>query len=233
MSYITPTDVRKLYGTQDPPTDADIQAAIDIQQEHLENLTRNFFEARPLTLELDGDDTTTLLLPAPIISITNLFMNDDDNPVDPNVYVVYNGRQRPQDDRMNPKIAIKTQPRNNIFLRITHDLFRSGHRNQRVEGIFGFLEPDNTIPTPVTYALTKMVIRQLNQDYPVTSSGGTDSLAGVRDKIIKETTDGHSYELDAKSVENQSKGLTGDLEIDRIILRYRMPIIRMSSKWDG
>ena len=225
MSYISVADVRRLFGAADPPSDADIQLAIDIQQEQLENLTRNFFESRALTLELDGDDTDVLLLNVPIISVTNLFMNDDDNAADPTTYIVYNGRQKPQDDRFNPKIAIKLFKRN-IFQRVSQDRFWAGHRNQKVEGTFGFLEADDTVPKLIQYALTKMVIRNLNQDF-----GDDSAVLSSSGKLIKETSDGHSYELSEKAITSQSSGLTGDTEIDRIILRYRMPIIRMSSKW--
>ena len=60
-------------------------------QDWFEYRTGSFFTEKSMELLLDGDGSRVLWLNIPIISIDELYINDDfDNPVDSSFYVVYN-----------------------------------------------------------------------------------------------------------------------------------------------
>lgn len=229
MPYATVADLRA-QGVPASIVDATIQEAIDLWSQFVDRACRQFFEARSLTVDLDGNDSHILHLPFPVISVTSLFTNGNfTTALDAARYTVYNGRTTGgQDDRKNPKIRLVTSassiyevPRH--FL--TSPAFVKGNRNQRIVGSFGYTESDGTTPLLIKRAVMKLAVKQLKDgstlwkelDSPTVPAGG----------VMSETTDGHTITYDAFRV-NPSKpgltGITGDQEVDRILDLYRAPL---------
>lgn len=195
-------------------------------QQFIENETGLFFIPRQLTLELDGRGTNLLQLAIPIISVSALYVNDDfDTALDAEYYEAYTGRggEDGRDDRRNPRIKLITAE-TSIFagtgpLGKTNAIFEIGEKNQRVEGSFGFVEPGGCTPEPIKYALTKLVIRTYQ---PLGTSGAGGAPGGP---MIEEETDRHRRKWADPFTGNKTFSTTGDPEVDRILAKYRRPMI--------
>lgn len=222
MSYIAPADLRAA-GVPDPPTDAQLQALIDAMQLFIERITRNFFESRTMVLEMDGRGNTLLQLPHPIITLTNLFVNDDFvNPVPAESVSVYNGRGgTDRDDRRNPRIKIRTGD-TSIFTgtgQITRQtlIFEVGEKNLRVEGDFGYTEPDGSIPPTIVHALTLLCLQNVDS----LTVGGSSGFSGP---IIEEETDRHRRKYADVVTGSKAWTTTGDPLIDKMLAAFRGPM---------
>lgn len=228
MAYATLAEVRAEGMTSVMASDARVTAALDLWTQFIERATRNFFELRSCTFDLDGTDSSTLFLPVPIVSLSQLFVNDDfANVVDPKHYEVYNSREKPRDDRWNPKIVLVRH--GNIYApprTFWGPVFTRGRRNQRVIGTFGFTEPDGSTPLLIKRALLKLVIRGLLSEG---TTGLVDAINNPRPVggILSETTDGHSITYDAGQTKATRVGwssITNDPEVDKILAMYKAPM---------
>lgn len=228
MAYATVEEVRA-EGVAATHSDDRIQGSLDLWTQFIERVTRNFFEPRACTLDMDGNDSAVLFLPVPVITVSQLFVNDDfTTVVSPTMYKIYNGREQPRDDRWNPKIKLIRQgtiyspPRTRWGPN-----FLKGVQNQRVIGTFGFTEADGTTPLAIKRALLKLVVNDLRQQGSSGLSGtvGSSRPAG---NIMQEITDGHSIMYDTmrtKPIRSGYTSITGDPSIDQTLAMYRAPII--------
>jgi hypothetical protein len=192
--------------------------------------TKQWFESRAMEIIMDGNDSRTLFLPVPIISVHHLYMNGDfRNHVPQNIYVVYNGNNATRDDRRNPMIKI-----NGAGLGVYDfpdfrrgSIFVQAEMNQKIVGQFGFVEPDGSTPLLIKRATMKLAIRQLQQSptgkmWPEVENG--PPAMGNR---TAETTDGHTITYNAfgyMPVHRGNLDITNDPEVDSIINLYRAPI---------
>lgn len=240
LQYITLADVRAA-GLEDTIySDDTINAAIVLWQQVLERACRQWFYPRTLDLYLDGNNSDTLHLGIPIVTITSLMINGSDTELDSSLYSVYNSRTYP-DDRRNPRIKlVHSMQLSDIYTAYNScgELrFNKGYRNQRVQGTFGFTESDGTVPQAIQRALLKLVIEKLTRPLytpigEVPTQPSSITVAGI---VIEEKTDGHSIKYANGGIEQRRSGLTGitnDPEILDIIILYRAPIgISMPSHW--
>lgn len=229
-NYITLADVRAAGLDSATADDAAVNAAIPLWQQILERACRQWFEPRTITAKLDGNNTNTLHLPIPVISVSSLKINDSTTALATSEYRVYNGRAAPNDDRANPRIALVAGGPRDIFtapLSTGRLRFAFGRQNQEVVGSFGFTEPDGSVPFAIKRALTKLVIEKLT--VPVYTPAGSSppaaptSFAGV---VIMEQTDGHMMQYaqpKGGSTRDGLSGITDDPEILKIITMYRAP----------
>ena len=166
-------------------------------------------------IKLEGSNTHILHFPVPIIDITSLTMNDEDEAVEVEKYNVFNSRTIP-DDRRNPRIKLVSSTRN-IYRnsRGIHSGTFNKLRLQHVEGSFGFLEADGSTPDGIKWATARLVMNILTLDLESGGAGGS---------IKKEKVDIHEIEYFDSSATKAKKGeITGDEEVDRIILMYKAP----------
>jgi hypothetical protein len=199
---------------------------ISTWQQFIERETRNWFRPRELDWYLDGNGTTLLQLPVPIISVSGLYVNDDFvTPLETDAYRVYNGRgEEGRDDRRNPRIKLATGD-TSIFAgtgpvrRDSITTFEVGEKNQRVVGSFGYVEPDGSVPGPIRYALKKLVVRSAR---PLAGSGGGG--AGPAGPVIEEETDRHRKRWADPFVSSKAWSVSGDPEVDQILAAYRAPL---------
>lgn len=225
--YVTIDDIRAegIYVSQ--ASDDQVLFLIDTWQRVIENITRQFFVAKEMTWDLDGNGSTLLQLPVPIVSVSALYINNNfTTEVDSTSYRVYNGRgDSGPDDRKNPRIRLVTGEES-IFsgtgsVRRHGQVFEIGEQNIRVEGTFGYLEADGSTPAPIQYALRKLV--------SVSAARGPLGSAGAQaaGPVVEEETDRHRLEYsDAQNATKMwSVSGTGDAEIDAILAMYKGPMV--------
>jgi hypothetical protein len=210
------------------PEEARALDLIKTYQQLVDAITGQFFLPRQIALEVDGRGTSLLQLPLPIVSVSALYVNDDFvNAIDAESYVVYDGRggEDGRDDRRNPRIKLVSEEQS-IFAGVgpvgrTGATFAIGEKNQRVEGTFGFVEPDGCTPGPIRLAMKRLVVRAyLN---PIGASGSNPPAGPA----IEEETDRHRKRwadpyVGAKAWSSTG---TGDAEVDMILARYKRPMI--------
>lgn len=234
-TYVTVSDIRSegLSDTTAYP-DASVQAALNMWAAFIEHATGRFFDVRAATLLMDGNDTETLFLPVPVITVTKLFMNghftDPTDIIDPVRYMVYNRIQAVpsmgQDDRDNPKIRLITNQvdfyQMAAFGPTSSRGFIRGSQNQKITGTFGFTEDGTTTPLLIKRALTKLVLRNIDK----LAAGGVpiDPNSGQKGQIISESTDGHSISYQAPKKQNPLIEITGDPEVNQILRMYHRPM---------
>lgn len=229
--YISVSDVRAAGVNTDPPSDAAIQASICLWQAFIDRATRQWFRPIELELYLDGTDSDALHFGVPIISISEVRINSESDPLPTERYKVYNANLYPA-DKQNPRIKLvdEFEQHRDIFtapLRTGRTIFRKGRQNQYLKGIFGCVEADGSAPPLIRHALTKLVIEKLAT--PLVS--GTSPLpppilSGI---ITEEWTDGHkiTYAQSGGALKPRAPGLAGitnDQEILNILRLYKAPI---------
>ncbi len=186
---------------------------------------KNIFRALKKTLDIDGCDGCMLPAPYSIIRIDSVSIYDGSkfNSVDNSSYVYYKGNDPSVD--MFPRICLRDPQR----------IFPFGYQNIKVNGIWGCCNiednpefnsslPENdqtnsryiyTTPDLIKKACAKLFFLlepKLNDWQP-------NFDVKMIPYIIKERTDGHSYELSDKIVDSLG-GLTGDKHIDYILEMY-------------
>lgn len=229
-AYVTVQEVRA-EGAPAAISNSRISAAINRWQQFIERACRQFFDVRSATVELDGNDTDTLFMNVPIVTVTGLYINSDFTNVLPaDRYVAFTQRGPVEDDRRNPKIKILRTGR---FFDSPRNFsgppaFLKGVRNQRIVGTFGFTEPDGSTPLLIKRALIKLVLKEL------ALSGSTGLMAevtaepGPAGAVVRELTDGHEIDYADHTFAPDRVGLsivTQDAEITAILDLYRGPII--------
>ena len=231
--YISVADVRAAGVSTDPPDDATIFASILLWQQVLERVTRQWFRPIAADFMVDGTDSDTLHFAVPIISVSELYINEDPTVLEPARYRVYNGRLMP-DDRKNPRIKLVDTfgYERDIYTapdRTRRSRFHKGRQNQRIKGVFGYVEADGSTPALIKRAMLKLVISDLLRPIvPDTGSGLTPPpiTAGI---VREEVTDGHSIKFDTAGGELKPRaaglsGLINDPEVQQIVKLYKAPI---------
>ena len=125
--------------------DAVINDAITEASAFVDDFTRMWYAPRIMYFELDGDGEDTLRFYIPIITIHTISIYNSAGgvtSVDPveDVYV-YNRNEEWPDDKVNPKIVLKS------------GAFLKGHKNIHVSGIFGYTCSVEVDPTAATVTL--------------------------------------------------------------------------------
>lgn len=231
-TYISVSDVRAAGVNVNPPDDATIQVSICLWQQVLERVTRQWFRPIATSFRLDGTDSDALHLPVPIISISELRINDNDDPLDPDRYRVYNGTILP-DDRKNPRIKLRDSwgYQRDIYTapdRSSRSRFFKGRQNQYVSGVFGYVEPDGSTPALIKRALLKLVIKDLSTPL-VAGTGGLLPPPLTTGVVAEEWTDGHKlkYQISGGELKPRAPGLSGlidDPEVQMIVKLFKSPI---------
>jgi hypothetical protein len=184
-------------------------------QSWIEHMTGRWFTPKSLTMNLDGDGSRVMHLDVPIISLDELYINDDfDNTLSTDDYVVYN-RSYP-DDRRNPRIKLKKSS-GSIYESSTERKFLAGDQNQRIVGSFGYVEEDGSAPFLIQRAIMTLIIvtTELKSDSEI------DQLAVGR--RVEEVTDRHRVRFADLYDEIIAWKPTGITEVDEAIRLYRKP----------
>ncbi len=192
--------------------DADLFEKLELASIWIDKATNCFFSSRLLSIEMDGNDKTGIVLPYPIISITSVKIDPEDGTAVIEVSLddlkIYSGEQY----LYEPRIVFKKHVIGD------YSKFPYSERNVSVVGEFGFLEKGE-IPRLINKVNIRLVARMLED------MGDEGSyLESIRAGLLKsESTDGHSYslgEIDRGKREPPTDLMTGDPEIDGILLEY-------------
>jgi hypothetical protein len=229
---ISVLDMRNEGFTASTLSDSRVYQAVRMATRRIEQLTDNIFGARRMELKLDGDGSSVLNLPFPIIALESVVATFIGVTTTLDVselgYKVYNrhlkGMLNP-DDRKWPHIEVipKGLPgyRYNANWEASLDdrwRFPKGPQNITVKGVFGYTDPDGSpmggVPDEIKWATARLAQRFL----PKQSSPAVSELERAG-QITSETTRDQSYSIGQKL--QMSAPLTGDPFLDEVLLRYR------------
>lgn len=161
-----------------------------------------FFEPREQTYDLSGHGGKTLVLDIPVLELREITADSEKIPLD--------------------QVRVTCARR---YL-IREAGWPKGTYNIVVKGLFGCVltsvyegRPHYTTPLPIREACLRLVIRDLPR---ITDTAAQEERR--RSRIIKETTDGHSYELDSASTGASGGTWSGDYEIDALLWPYKAPV---------
>ena len=225
--YATVQDFRDEGFTDPPVSDARLQALITMMSQRIDSLTGQWFEPRSGTMTIDGRDSRALRFPVPICNITEVRI--DTTVVDASSYRVYNrhlsGTLFP-DDRSDPRIVFFEAAQNLPITLWSSAAFPAGFQNIEVDGVFGYTDGPGipgTTPLLIKLALMLMVRKQI----PLISNSEDRTAELIVGKIMREETRDQRAELNPKLMEKDGTfgyQLTGDSEIDSILIQFMAPI---------
>jgi hypothetical protein len=184
-----------------------------ISQDFIEQWTGQWFEPRAKTIRVEGKNSNVMFFRVPIISISEIRVNNAAEASDLTEFEIYTG----VDYRRKPMIKFRSGVRNifattlgRTFRRVTYTEF---------DGMFGFVEEDGSTPLLIQKATLILTINSLKS--PAASGS---SLAGVG-ALKREKTDLHETEyFQPDDVRGGPSGrISGDIEVDRILRMYRGP----------
>ena len=240
MAYCTVADIRNAGLTNHTASDAAVLDAIELCTSLIDLATHQWFEPRMSDFYVDGNDSDTLHLNVPIITLDHLYANHDyENIVEPVYYRVYNNIGGVCDDRRNPRIKfIGYGGRGNIFLGPDGGTgrFRKGRQNQRLVGTFGYVEADGSTPRPIKRAITKLVIQKIAQPLYVDVNNPDPPIQPALPPIYSngavtdEWTDWHRIRRESSAGTflprrpSAMSELIDDAEVRGILTRYRSPL---------
>lgn len=195
-----------------------IEKEIKTASSFIDYHTRQFFNSRSKTIRLEGNNSNVLLFPIPIISVSEVRLNDDTVGTDLTNFEFFNNRGNIPDDRRNPRIKIFEHNRN-IFRGSLGRAFLRGTMTE-IDGYFGFIDEDGSTPALIQKAVNRMVISSVSNPISTTSTGG---LIGPKKSERVDLHETEYYQPD--DVQGGPSGkISGDVEVDRIINMFRSPI---------
>ncbi len=201
---------------------------LDRANELIESITGNYFRAVTGTFTFDGNNSYILPMPLPIISVTSLKINNDTTALDTGLYRTWSGRQKPQDDRKNPKIELRNTS-------VSATLYSTGTTvskfykgmDQVVVGSFGYLESDDTVPRVVNEVTIGLVLIIAETLYPKYYG----RMGTINGPVVRERTDDHELEWRSSVRDIPNYIVPKPLE-DRLMLVKRPTIMVVpNSRW--
>lgn len=214
MSYASLAQARAEGITTQQANDLRLQSLLDNASRYIDTVTGLFFEARTRTLALSGNGEIWLALPAPVITLTSVSLDDGALAL---ADVIVDGRYTDEEhQRRNPRLARKPSS----FTYGDAARWPEGLRNITVVGSFGFVEANGTsAPPAIQEVCLRLALRSLGLLGDATAQSERQAA-----RVYRETTDGHSYELaggipGAAGAWRQG-GNTGDADIDVVLAMY-------------
>lgn len=207
-------------------SDARALGAIMRASMFVERVTGRFFEPRYQTLLASGSGREALLLESPIIGIDDVSFESSYESAgslldDESALRVFNRHLvGGPDDRISPKIELYTDfgaP----FVPSLGYRFGRGAKNIRVRGVFGYTDfngsPWGATPEDIRRVTQMLVIRDVAK---LRDTDGRED-ARLRGRLVSERTRDQSYQLTSAKELGLATGITGDPEIDQVLLAYR------------
>jgi hypothetical protein len=187
-------------------TDARLSFLLDEACSFIDRVTGWFFEPRSLVLTFDGRDTPTIEPPVPPIRLDTLAIDG----------AAISTKPADLDLVGAPVLQKVATPR----LTLRHGRFPKGTANVSAAGLWGYTEPDGSAagrtPPPIRVATLQLVLRAL----PLLGDQEAWTDARLRGRILEERTRDQSYRLSPPPF---LSFMTGDPEIDILLLGYRRP----------
>lgn len=231
LAYCFVQDLRDEGYLREKFSDDRVLTRIEFASRYIDSVTERFFEPRAMTLELDGNGSSELLLDQPIIGIEEVTIIEQGlggipliGTADPSSYRVYNRHLTEKllkpDDRENPKISFLEDNAPARPLLGYGFIFPKGVQNIRVKGVFGYTEADGS-PTGRTPILIREVCKRLViRELPLLSEISQREDVDRRHRLLSERTRDQSYTLDRPTLYG---AFTGDPTIDNILIQFKRP----------
>lgn len=208
--YASLSDARAEGITTEQANDPRLTTLLTRASEMIDRYTGWWFASRTLTLRFDGTGTRHLHLPAPCIALTRVAVDGSDLSLVDDVLNI-GAPSGLAAQRFNPKL-----------LRVGGTPWPRGTQNIRVEGRFGFVEANESVPPAIRDACIRLAVSELAL---FADTAGQEERRRVL--VTKEQTDGHSYELGQGDLGKRAAwrygGFTGDPAIDLVLARFRRP----------
>lgn len=238
--YCTIQDMRD-EGYNDPPhSDTRVQSAIDRSVGVIDRVCGQRFDPYFAHVRLNVPKLyAEHHLDVPIVALWKIYQEEDEITRDD--IVVYNrhltqGLTNP-DDRRNPMIAWGNDRMSVDGIRsFSGGRFTRGRQTLNLWGVFGFTEigPNdmsgetaNGNNIPLSYGSTPEEIRyacmMLASGYLATIASGGD-MSSKMSRVLSEKTRDQSYTLANVSEAEASFGITGNSQVDNILMRYASPM---------
>lgn len=244
--YCTIAEMRA-EGFQDPPhSDARVQASIDRAVGLIDRICGQRFDPYYAVVRLNVEKAyDEHHLDIPIAALWKIAEEDQDLTLSD--ILVFNrhltsGLTNP-DDRRHPQIAWGHDREGAVILgsrslayQVGAGRFLRGRKTLRLWGVWGFTElgPADMVgetaegsQIPLSYGTTPAEINYacmlLAADYLGRLADG-DTDASVAARVISEKTRDQSYTLQARPDEEATYGMTGNTEVDNILMRYVAPL---------
>lgn len=245
--YITAQDVWDEGYVNPPWTPARVWRGIDRATSTIDSICRQWFEPRYAQFSIDGNGLDQMWLDLPVCAIHRVLQ--DDVIVDLTDVTVYNrhltrGQLNP-DDRNNPRIGYSLDfpvGYRGRLSRIYADaaLFGSGRQNVVLKGVFGFTElgagdfaaeTEDGSQIPISYGVTPPEIARaallLALTYMLPAADQQEAMMANRVTRVQTRDQSISFSDMASGTSSNgdaSYGLTGNLEVDNILMRYAGPL---------
>jgi len=238
--YLTIQDVRDAGFSDTLYSDDQVIDAIQYASSVIEEVTGQWFEAKFRSFRLDVPNTTLeVLLDVPIIALSTASFWDEAIEIDD--LWVYNRHLTMgiAEDLRNPKLVFKEDYRTLRQRRLYGGSRRFGSSNQRLalSGYFGYTvlgrtetpaETSDGSQVPVSYGETPPEIKRaallLVQRYLPTIASGDGDDAVLTARLTGVKTRDQSITLAGPVGTDASYGVTGILEVDRILSAYMGPM---------
>lgn len=241
--YVTPADILAEGYLNPPWIPAKVWKGIDRATTVIDSVCRQWFEPRYAQLALDGTDHDQLWLNIPVCALHTL-IQDDSTSVDLSDLIVANrhltrGQLEP-DDRANPQIAYALDyppgyrgRRRRIYA--DSALFGAGRQNVILKGVFGYTElgagyyaaeTASGSQIPVSFGGVPADIARAALLLTVTymSSLADQQEMALQSRITQIRTRDQYVSFSDASASDGSYGLTGNLEVDNILMRHMGPL---------
>jgi len=228
--YVTVQDIKDStdVGTL---SDAAIEKIIKENMSYIDMRTRNFFNEREITMNVEGNNSSLLHLGIPIIEIEYMKINGEDDDLPVSYYQVFNNRTYP-DDRRNPRIKLFGNDRS-IYTGVSRGTFLRGYMTT-IKGKFGFIEEDGSTPSLIQKAVIALVVNDIKNPIDEQISSGTGGAPLVK---RREKTDMHEIEYfdpnTGSSSITKSPGDIGIKIVDDVVKLYRAPTVIRGSIMDS
>lgn len=189
---------------------------ISMAMDFIDLQTRQWFEPRSKTIRVEGKNSNVMFFPVPIISITEIRVNDETVAQPLINFEIFDG----VDNRRNPRIKLRTSSSLNTIFTQTHGRAFIRAAYSEFDGSYGYVEDDGSTPLMIKKATIMLTVNNLKS--PV---GTGSSLAGVG-AMKREKVDLHETEyFQPDDVRGGASGaISGDIEVDRILKMFKGPV---------
>lgn len=229
-NYVTVDDIRAEGVDAGDFPDALVNRRIAKWEDIAERLTRNVFRVLdPGELIFDGNNQHRLHFNLALVEVTELKINGDDTALPTDEYRAFVGKQKPQDDRGNPKIELLGAgiPSGQAVPSPWSgggSIFKRG-LDQKITAKWGHVDPDPVTPgsyiTPpaVKESIIALVIHDLRGYFEQYYQGVNKPMGAP---VNRERTDDHEVQWAAMTMRQTWHMIPNDIR--DTLLMYRAPM---------
>lgn len=213
--YCSVEDLRAAGVSAEQADDERLSELIGLSCDYIDRITGQWFEPRTMAADLDGCGGA--VLPLPVFCIRADSVEVDGAALDAGAYLLRNSTC-PHDCRPYPRIVMR------------RGVWPLGIGNVRISGLWGYVDTDADGEPKTPPLIRRAAMKLALYNFPDITDPEAVSENNTRGALLRETTDGHSYELSEGVLKARSEGaLTGDREIDDILVMFTRRRLNMGA----